>query len=324
LAEAGVYHRQGIWTMPGRFYTCRSDKFKSMDVYHTRIFENRSFFRYSWRNLVSAASSNGQVIPKFDAPGPPRELLAEGGAPAWRIYYQNVAGHEIPRAYLTGHLTMVKGDHFAAMRQIDPYVTSVLDTADTANQGAEQDEGLRTLAATPDRAADSRAAFDRENRDLRVVQYTPNKAVFDLEVRDGTRLFNYSDGYEKGWRCLVDGAESRVWCVNHMFKAAVLKPGHHRVEFRYESPSFHSGLRLSLTAACLLSGLGATGLVGGRRGWLVGLAVIALAVPAGLRVHQQVNRMAYRDAIINYDPTAPRLPAPDLDEYLGVQSRSQS
>ena len=324
MIEAGIYEREGIWTRPGRVSTCRSETFKDTDVYHSRIFANRGFFRYSWRNIISPSAGDGHVVAKFDAPAPPRELLCEGGAPAWRLYYQNVSGHEIPRAYLTPRVDLVEGNGLKALRDIDPYATSVLDLADRANHDARQDEQLRAIAAAPVRDGDSRASFTRCNQGLQVAQYTPNKAVFEVNVNGRNQLFNYNDTYFAGWRCWVDGKESRIYRVNHMFKGVPLAAGQHTVEFRYEPECFRAGLVLTLGTTCLLLGMASVGLIGGRRGWLTGVVVIALAVPGAFHVRSWVNTMAYRDGLINYDPATPRCYAPDYDEYLSGSESKKS
>jgi len=320
LVETSLYHRQGTYTIPGRCYTPRSAKFREVDVYHTRIFPRQTLFAYSKKNLVKSNHEPGRFRLRLDLPGPICEFLTAGGRPAWRIYYQNVRGHEIPRAYVTPHVQLVAGDHLTAVSQLNPYQASVLDVSDPANAGVAADATLASLArvTTDNEQVDWRSRFERLNAGVRIEQYTPNKAVFVVQTTDGG-LFNYNDTYLKGWHAVLDGREVPIYRVNHLFKGVVLPPGRHRIAFTYDPPSFRVALPIALAAACAWLTLVGMSFVPGRK-WKCSAAlavlILAAAIPSAVHLYHRAYDMAYRDGLINYDPTAPRPYAPDYDEYL--------
>ncbi|HSW47135.1 MAG TPA: hypothetical protein VLM89_16345 [Phycisphaerae bacterium] len=326
LLETAVYHRWGTYIIPGRYYMPRAAKFKDVDVYHTRIFDHLSLFTYAKRNVLKPNHEPGELRFKFDLPGPTCEFLTDGGAPAWRIYYQNVRGHEIPRAYLTPSVRLVRGDDLAAIRELDPYAASVLDLADPINAPAEQDESLTTLTArgTGKMPVPHRVLFDQLNAEVQIDQYTPNKATFVVHASQPA-LFNYNDIFTPDWRATIDGRPARIYRVNHLYKGVVLPSGTHRVAFFYDPPSTWSSLALALGAACVWLALaGASAVARPVPRIAVSLLILVLAAPVAVHLHQLARTTAYRDGLINYNPAAPRPHAPDRNEYLWNTGTAQS
>lgn len=318
LVEAGVYQRFGTWTIPGRHYTAPSDKVPTSDIYHTRVFEPWRVFTFCGKDVVRP-SSDGKVAVCFESPGPVRELLQRGGATGWRIYYQNVAGHEISRGYITPAARLVSGDDLATITTNNPYAACVIDTADPVNAGAEQLLQELGLVADTNRQPnhpDSRTKFQDLNESVRVVTFTPNRTSFDVQL-DTPAVFNYSDAWMPGWRASVDGDEVPVWRANHAFKAVALPAGEHRLDFVYDSPSFRFALPLALVTLCVLSGIATAALVGiDRKRWIAALCVVGLCAPVARSAYDGIYAMVFRDGIINYDPAAEHPRVPDLDEYL--------
>jgi hypothetical protein len=318
LLETAVYHRRGTYIIPGRYYTSRSDRFKDVDVYHTRIFDRLSMFTYAKRNVLKQVHEPGQMRFKFDLPGPLCEFLAEGGPPAWRIYYQNVSGHEIPRAYVTPYTRPVRGNDLAGVRDLDPYRASVIDLNDPANASAAADSTLAHLAAEPGatNTDTSKKIFDQLNTHTRVVGYTPNRASF-LVATDRPALFNYNDTWTPGWQAQLDGSPAPLYRVNHLFKGLALPPGSHRIDFVYDPPDMRIALTTSLSAACLWLSLAGMSLLS-RPAARISLAVLILAASsfAAVGLYHRTYAMAHRDGLIQYNPNTPRPLAPDYDQYL--------
>ncbi len=320
LVETAVYQNRGTYTIPGRYYTPHSDRFRDVDVYHARLFDKTSLFTYAKRNPIKYALPNGTLRMKFDLPGPLCEFLPEGGATAWRIYFQNVRGHEIPRAYLTPRVRLVRGDALAAIRSLDPYDACVLDLNDPANHPAANDAAIADLASPAGPAADTRARFQQLNAEFAVERYTPNRAVFRVTSPEPAFL-NYNDIHTPDWQATVDGQPVHVYRVNHLFKGLPLPAGTHHITFTYNPPSTWRGLGIALGAACLWLALtcGAMAARPSRR-IAVGLVVLALTIPAAARLHSHLHSMAYRDGLVNFDPDAPRAYAPDRAEYITTQA----
>jgi len=73
----------------------------------------------------------------------------------------------------------------------------------------------------------------------------------DCEVRlkvssDEPALLFISDTWFPGWKAYVDGAERKIMCANHAFRAVAVEKGEHDVVFRYAPLSFTIGLVISL------------------------------------------------------------------------------
>lgn len=324
LVESAVYQSRGTYTTPGRYYTPHSDRFRSVDLYHARLFDKTSLFTYAKRSPIKYALPDGSLRMKFDLPGPLCEFLPQGGAPAWRIYFQNVRGHEIPRAYLTPHVRLVHGEALAAIRSLDPYDACVLDLNDPANSPAADDAAIAELARPADPGTDTRARFRQLNAEFAVEQYTPNRTVFRVTAPEPAFL-NYNDIHSPDWQATVDGQPVRVYRVNHLFKGLPLQAGTHRVAFMYNPPSTWRGLAIALGASCLWLALTCTAVAARpSRRIAVGLVVLAVTLPAAARLHSHLHAMAYRDGLINFDPNAPRAHTPDRDEYLAAQATRPS
>jgi hypothetical protein len=81
-----------------------------------------------------------------------------------------------------------------------------------------------------------------------------------LEVRaEGPGLLVLAEGWDRGWRARLDGAEARLLRVNHAELGLVLPAGHHRVALRYRARGFEAGLLLFAAGVLGTVGLGARG-----------------------------------------------------------------
>lgn len=313
LAEAGVYHSHGTWMLEGRVQSANAAEFRKADAYHTRIYWRLPFYVRN-QDPVEAIDPQSGICLREASSGPLRDLLIQGGEPAWAMYYQDIPGHELPRAYVTPSVSFVQQDPLAAIAQMDPYVTSVIDLSDPANEHARSDPALKALSqieADPSRN-DSRKRFDALNSSVEVEEYTFNQAAFKVNTSTGG-LFNYTDSFAKGWRATIDGSPVQIYRSNHMFKAVVLPPGRHVVKFVYDPASMRIALPISMACACLVFALGASCLSTVVRRRIL-LAVLACGLTAAVAhsTHTRIYQMAYRGGRINYDPGQIRAEVPYL------------
>lgn len=68
-------------------------------------------------------------------------------------------------------------------------------------------------------------------------------------------LLLLGEKYYKGWRAFVDGAEVTVHPVNHVLRGVYLKPGTHKVEFRFDPLPFKIGKYLTLASFVLFAAM---------------------------------------------------------------------
>ena len=89
------------------------------------------------------------------------------------------------------------------------------------------------------------------------------KSVIDMEREN---YVFYSIPYDAGWTAYVDGAEAEIERVNIGFMAVLVGEGEHTVEFRYVSPGFVTGAKISAAAAGVFAAyLAADALLARRR-----------------------------------------------------------
>jgi hypothetical protein len=74
-----------------------------------------------------------------------------------------------------------------------------------------------------------------------------------LDVRaDGPGVLVIAEGFDRGWSAALDGAQARLFRVNHAQMGVVLPPGTHRVTLRYRARGFAAGAALFGTGLLLL------------------------------------------------------------------------
>lgn len=78
-----------------------------------------------------------------------------------------------------------------------------------------------------------------------VVRYESERVTIETEA-DAARLLVLTDTYFPGWVATVDGTGADILRANYAFRAVVVPPGRHTVEFRYQPSSFRLGAGLSV------------------------------------------------------------------------------
>lgn len=103
--------------------------------------------------------------------------------------------------------------------------------------------------------------------------YQPNRINVTLEQNGYGFLINL-DSYFPGWQAWVNGQKKEIIRANYFFRAVLLPPGRHEVEFVYEPKGLRKGLGLSAIALLVMLIAFVKGAPGGMRG--VGRALCAV------------------------------------------------
>jgi hypothetical protein len=75
-----------------------------------------------------------------------------------------------------------------------------------------------------------------------------------LDVRaDGPGVLVIAEGFDRGWSAALDGADARLFRVNHAQMGVVLPEGTHRVTLRYRPRGFDAGVALFAVGLLLLA-----------------------------------------------------------------------
>ena len=80
-----------------------------------------------------------------------------------------------------------------------------------------------------------------------IISYTAN----DITIRafsPENGILVLTDSYDKGWKVSVNGAETKLYRANYLFRAVQIPAGEHIVRFRYMPVSFIIGLCITLCA----------------------------------------------------------------------------
>lgn len=84
-----------------------------------------------------------------------------------------------------------------------------------------------------------------------IIEYTPERVVVDTKL-DSDGYLVLTDAWDPGWVALVDGQPVPMTRADVIFRAVLLPPGEHRVEFLYQPRTFYIGLVLSGVGIALL------------------------------------------------------------------------
>jgi len=90
------------------------------------------------------------------------------------------------------------------------------------------------------------------NDKIELVSYQPNELEYKYTA-EGEKLAVFSEiYYPAGWKCYIDGTESRYFRTNYVLRGMVLPGGTHQVKFLFEPSSFINGNKISLASSILL------------------------------------------------------------------------
>ncbi|MFI3331292.1 MAG: YfhO family protein [Rikenellaceae bacterium] len=116
---------------------------------------------------------------------------------------------------------------------------SVIDTKKTAVVDESFVGGIQGVEAQREGA-----------REIALVDYYPNRLVYDYKA-DKAQVVVFSEiYYPKGWTAYIDGKPADYFRVNYLLRAMVVPQGEHRIEFKYRAENFDK-----VTLVALISSL---------------------------------------------------------------------
>jgi hypothetical protein len=90
------------------------------------------------------------------------------------------------------------------------------------------------------------------NDKIELVSYQPNELEYKYTA-EGEKLAVFSEiYYPAGWKCYIDGKESRYFRTNYVLRGMILPDGTHQVKFSFEPSSYINGNKISLASSILL------------------------------------------------------------------------
>jgi hypothetical protein len=159
----------------------------------------------------------------------------------------------MPRAFLV-HQAEVPGSDEAILAQL------ISEEFDLSSSILLEDEGA--LARLESMARGSPTAEGRD--EVKIIEHKANRVVIETTSGQAGFLF-LSDAYYPGWRARVDGQEETVYRADYLFRAVLVPPGLHTVEFTFDPVAFKIGLAVALTTVATLV---AAAIVSGKKSQL--------------------------------------------------------
>ena len=88
---------------------------------------------------------------------------------------------------------------------------------------------------------------------IRMMEYQPNRLVYEASVAANSLAVFSEIYYPKGWKAFVDGKEAEIVRANYILRALELSPGNHEIEFRFEPSSYYIGNKIMMVSSWILA-----------------------------------------------------------------------
>jgi hypothetical protein len=138
-------------------------------------------------------------------------------------------------AWLVKTVQFVKNsdEEMKAISSFDPKLEAIVD------------EQYKSLIDTTNLGADPTAFIKME-------KYSPDHIEYSYSApRDAIAVFS-EIYYDKGWNMYIDGEQKPYFRADYVLRAAQLKAGNHKLEFKFEPKSYYMGEKISLAGSVLL------------------------------------------------------------------------
>lgn len=87
---------------------------------------------------------------------------------------------------------------------------------------------------------------------IELTSYKPNELIYKSSTRTEKLAIFSEIYYPAGWKCFIDGTESRHFRANYVLRAMILPPGDHEIKFVFEPSSYFKGNKVSLASSVIL------------------------------------------------------------------------
>jgi len=91
-----------------------------------------------------------------------------------------------------------------------------------------------------------------ENEKIELVSYQPDELLYKYSARE-EKLAVFSEiYYPAGWKCFIDGKESKYFRTDWVLRGMVVPAGDHEIKFTFKPASYYIGNKISLASSVLL------------------------------------------------------------------------
>jgi uncharacterized membrane protein YfhO len=86
---------------------------------------------------------------------------------------------------------------------------------------------------------------------IRLISYKPNELIYESNT-NGEDLAVFSEiYYPAGWKCYIDGRESKYFRTDYVLRGMILPAGKHEINFIFKPSSYTTGNRISLFSSVI-------------------------------------------------------------------------
>jgi hypothetical protein len=90
-----------------------------------------------------------------------------------------------------------------------------------------------------------------EGENIRLLTYQPNELVYRSSAKS-EKLTLFSDiYYPAGWKCYVDGKETKYFRANYVLRAMIVPGGDHEIKFIFKPTSYYTANTVSLASSVI-------------------------------------------------------------------------
>src|SRR5450759_2990520 len=91
-----------------------------------------------------------------------------------------------------------------------------------------------------------------ENEKIELVSYQPDELLYKYSARE-EKLAVFSEiYYPAGWKCFIDGKESKYFRTDWVLRGMIVPAGDHEIKFTFKPASYYIGNKISLASSVLL------------------------------------------------------------------------
>jgi hypothetical protein len=92
----------------------------------------------------------------------------------------------------------------------------------------------------------------QENEKIELISYQPDELLYKYSARE-EKLAVFSEiYYPAGWKCYLDGKESKYFRTDYVLRGMVVPAGDHEIKFTFKPASYYVGNKISLASSVLL------------------------------------------------------------------------
>jgi hypothetical protein len=91
-----------------------------------------------------------------------------------------------------------------------------------------------------------------ENEKIDLVSYQPDELLYKYTAREEKLVVFSEIYYPAGWKCYLDGKESKYFRTDWVLRGMVVPAGDHEIRFTFKPASYYTGNKISLASSLLL------------------------------------------------------------------------